>query len=112
MVTPAARSKLAGMEQEDESIWLSLLRLFWGVRWRFLGLIAFLVGVHFILEYGDTLFPHHRSWTDVDTLLAILFGGMILWGNSADTRQRIDKLEKRIAQLESEHKTTTERPIQ
>jgi len=112
MVTPAARSKLAGMEQEDESIWLSLLRLFWGMRWRFLGFATLLVGIHFALQYGDVLFPHRRNWTNVDTLLVILFGGMIFWGYSSDTRKRIDKLEKRIAQLESKHKTTTERPIQ
>ena len=103
------------MEKKDEtfgSLWIAILRVFWDMRWRFLGFVALLVGIHFALRFGDTLFPHRRSWNDVDTLLAILFGGMILWGNSADTRQRIDKLEKRIAQLESKHKTTTERPIQ
>jgi hypothetical protein len=98
------------MEKKDEtfgSLWIAILRVFWDMRWRFLGFVALLVGIHFALRFGDTLFPHRRSWNDVDTLLAVLFGGMILWGYSSDTRKRIDKLEKRIEGLEAEKKPPT-----
>jgi hypothetical protein len=92
---------MAEKEESSGSLWLAILRVLWDMRWRFLGFAALLVGIHFALQYGDVLFPHRRNWTDIDTLLAILFGGMIFWGYSSDTRKRIVELEKRVKELEA-----------
>jgi hypothetical protein len=80
--------------------WIEVLKVFWDMRWALCGIAVVTVGVYFGVEFRDVLFPHRRSLSPTDWLMAVAFVGLLLWGYSNDTRKRVEKLEQQIEDLE------------
>jgi hypothetical protein len=91
-------------EKERKALWFDLLLLPWEMRWQLLLLGIAWVGIHFAVEYADALFPSRKPLTLGDVCLLSLFGGMIVYGYSSDTRKRVEKLEETVERLQKQLK--------
>jgi len=98
---------MAGQPTKPTSTGVAILRVFWDMRWYFLGFAALMVGIHYAFALGGFLFFNGRGLTTTGTLLAAVFVGMILWGFLPNTRKRLNELEKRVKELEAEKKPPT-----
>jgi hypothetical protein len=70
------------------------------MRWSFIACAVALVAIHFAIEYVDVLFPNQRPWTAADTVLVLVFGGMIVWGYFGGLRRRVEQLEATVEELQ------------
>lgn len=89
---------------EHGSVWLGILRIFWDMRWPFLGFVVVIVGIHFAFEYGDVLFPNQRPVTALDAVGMLFFGGLIVWSHISSANKRIAKLEEDVEELQRKAK--------
>jgi hypothetical protein len=81
-------------------LWLEILGVFWDMRWSFIGCAAMVAAICFAIEHVDVLFPNQRPWTAADTLLTLIFSGMIVWGCFGGLRGRVEKLEATVEELQ------------